>query len=63
MSFPLSFYLSRRIVKDKENMTKYLSQNTMMSTGSMLFFGYAYFKKYWLDEEMSGKYLSHYSME
>ena len=34
----------------------------MMSTFSMCFFAYSYFKKYWLDEELASKYLNQYSM-
>lgn len=61
-SFPFSFYLTRKMTRDPLGASKYLTYNSIVSSGALIFFIYGMFKMGTMENDMSMKYFSQYDM-
>jgi hypothetical protein len=53
LSFPVSFYLTRQMGRDPSNSGKYIVRNSIVSTGSLLFFLYGMLKMGSMESELT----------
>ena len=56
-SFPMSFYFSRQMAKDRSRAGQLLTSNMIMSSSCMVFFAFNIYRMGRLEEKLANKYL------